>query len=152
MMDAASSGAGPAERTRFNRTECVYPAGPPNEGYSSKGIVLRYRNFGYVGILTDNDQPTGTNCGVVDISISTGKPAPGPSAAPSRSVMKPSVISTGAFAGNMRAARGMEGVGQRESATTLASCSAWTLRALILQPVPNIPNSEPPSMARSGMW
>jgi len=36
---------------------------------SSQGTILRYRNFGYVGILTDNEHPTGTNRGVVDIDL-----------------------------------------------------------------------------------
>ena len=59
-----------AERTKYTRTECVYPTGAPVQRFSGNPPVWHVRDFPYLGILTDGyGDFMGTNSGIVDIDL-----------------------------------------------------------------------------------
>jgi len=65
---AFSPGNG-VDKTEYTRTECVYPTGPPDQRESGNPPVLHIRNFPYLGILTHDSGPVGSNSGLVDIDL-----------------------------------------------------------------------------------
>jgi hypothetical protein len=56
-------------RVEYSLVECVYASGQPEVTHSEGGDVVHYRNYAYLGILTDDNGETGVNQGVVDIDL-----------------------------------------------------------------------------------